>query len=257
MEQTLWYNSNLKINKESLFCQLTYDRGFVRIKDIIIETEPITFRDHAEVGMPWLKYQGLINVIRKARYWNNQTESDMELVKIDSLSNIAKPASYIYKRLINDNTKVCSKYAACWSDTPTGQIEPDVLLTQFRNLYKITSSTKYRDFQYRLLLGKIPTNVDLKTWKLLSSDLCTFCKKVPETLVHLFSDCGHAKKLWNYLRQHVDFLDNINLRKIVLNNFADTPQHISNFIALITKQYLYRVRCQDKIPTIKGLLFTL
>ena len=48
---------------------------------------------------------------------------------------------------------------------------------------------KLRDFQYRLLLGKVITNVDLFEWNLKEDPLCTFCERSCETLVHLYCEC--------------------------------------------------------------------
>ena len=61
--------------------------------------------------------------------------------------------------------------------------------TQLKILYKITGTTKLRDFQYRLLLGKTYTNDTLCKWKLTLTDGCERCKSKPQTVRHQFWEC--------------------------------------------------------------------
>ena len=62
---------------------------------------------------------------------------------------------------------------------------------------KCTLNSKLREFQFKMLHGIIYTNLDLYRFGLVSSDLCSFCKKEVETYRHLFYDCEHIRPLWN------------------------------------------------------------
>ena len=42
----------------------------------------------------------------------------------------------------------------------------------------------------------IYTNVKLYKWKILSTELCSFCYMSPETILHLFYECVYVKKYW-------------------------------------------------------------
>ena len=109
---------------------------------------------------------------------------------------------------------------------------------------------KLRDFQYRLLLNKVPTNVDLTIWKMLDNEDCTFCRTSPETIMHLFYECIFVKRLWKFFCRLCDVRpEMITKDQILCNNFI---QHgnVINEIGLIIKQLVYRCRCLNKNPNI-------
>ena len=66
----------------------------------------------------------------------------------------------------------------------------------FLSLYKVTSSTKLRSFQYRMLQSGLVTNKQLYKWKILDNPLCSFCKNETENISHLFIKCDIVGRLW-------------------------------------------------------------
>ena len=86
---------------------------------------------------------------------------------------------------INDET-ILTKYFDRWENSALWYDGFKRYKIAFQNMYKITYSTKLRDFQYRLLLNKIITNTKLHAWALADDDLCTFCGGKSETVEHLF-----------------------------------------------------------------------
>ena len=48
----------------------------------------------------------------------------------------------------------------------------DVFERAFTDMKKLTISTKLRDFQYRLLHKRLPTNHELYRWKLKNTEMC-------------------------------------------------------------------------------------
>ena len=54
---------------------------------------------------------------------------------------------------------------------------------------KVTISTKLRDFQYRLLHKKIPTNKELCWWKIKSYDMCPWCQEL-DSIKHMLFECN-------------------------------------------------------------------
>ena len=132
---------------------------------------------------------------------------------------------------------------------------------EFRNIYKITNVTKYRSFQYRLLQRGLVTNIQLEKWNILTTNLCSFCKNVTETVVHLLCQCTVVRELWNDLSSYIqDRFGQVVLtfeaENILLNRICPYGRnHVANFICLITKQYIYSQRCQGlslHFPVLKG-----
>ena len=76
--------------------------------------------------------------------------------------------------------------------------------------------------------------------------------KNPETYLHLFVYCEHAKNLWitieNLIGLHISKesihfdIDTVMWNRLVLDKLG----HIINFICLVVKQYIYRQRCLQK-----------
>lgn len=123
-------------------------------------------------------------------------------------------------------------------------------------MQQTTIATKYRDFQYRLLMGNIVTNATLKLWKLSSTDKCTFCNLQREDEVHMLCECIKIKPVWDEVRKYIKQNDKNNMynvldwsnKAIIFNSVHPRPGNAINFIILIVKQYIYRARCQNKKP---------
>ena len=78
---------------------------------------------------------------------------------------------------------------------------------------------------------------------------------VPETVEHLFVKCKFVKRIWLYIAKNIDH-DIPILRgnepdfKVIITNKTGFAKHISNFIVLVVKQFIYRCRCQEIKPSI-------
>ena len=91
----------------------------------------------------------------------------------------------VYEILINDENAML-KYA--------NRLDLNIVkyYDAFKRLYQFTRITKYRDFEYQFLLGKIICNIDLKAWGIKDSDICTFCEEEQESMIHLFWECRYV-----------------------------------------------------------------
>ena len=56
-------------------------------------------------------------------------------------------------------------------------IEMDKLIKTVVNISKPTIATKPHNFQYKLLLGVLSTNIQLKYWKIKQTNMCYFCQR--------------------------------------------------------------------------------
>ena len=117
-------------------------------------------------------------------------------------------------------------------------------------MLQATGNTKLRDFQYCLLLNKIPTNAELFKWKMRNDNLCNFCKE-QDSIFHVLLECRFVKRIWN----HIEMLYpeyQFNRSTVIINKFHDKANHVYNLIGLILKQYVYRCRCMKNMPSIRG-----
>ena len=157
----------------------------------------------------------------------------------------------IYKFLADDVMLIHNKYMK-WRDE-LGNDFCESLIDfgkQHLNIFKVTNVPKYRSFQYRLLQRGIVTNIQLHKWKMISTDLCSFCNDNRETVIHMLVECSVIQQIWQKVYQYcfdvyatkVD----INARAIIMNKIHPVAGHVTNFICLIAKQYIYRQRCLGK-----------
>ena len=67
----------------------------------------------------------------------------------------------------------------------------------YKNNYYCTLETKLQSFQIKLNLRAIVCNSQLFGFGMIENDLCTFCEKGSETVLHLFCTCIHVRKFWD------------------------------------------------------------
>ena len=71
---------------------------------------------------------------------------------------------------------------------------------------------------------------------------------------YLLVECPYSKEIWCELRKLIEKYTNIcynfvdDHRKIFFNEIDQKANHVSNFLCLVTKQYLYRKRCEKCRP---------
>ena len=123
----------------------------------------------------------------------------------------------------------------------------------FMNINQITNIMKYRDFQYRLLMGTILTNNQLYHWGKGDTQVCEFCQVEKQTQVHLMVQCPLIRSLWATLRNFVSQCTKIKINEtnfdannIMMNDVHPKLSNIINLIVLITKQHIYYCKCNSK-----------
>ena len=62
--------------------------------------------------------------------------------------------------------------------------------------FKCTIDTKLRYFQYKFIMRIVFTNTLLMKCRKVSSNLCDFCNRNIETLLHLFYECQVVQNFW-------------------------------------------------------------
>ena len=158
----------------------------------------------------------------------------------------------IYTQMAEGAMLLHSKYVKWLADCGQTFVEG---LYQFgllhTDIYRCTNIAKFRSFQYRVLQRALVTNIQLYKWQIVASELCTFCRREPETIIHLLYYCPEIKKLWEQIFIYIKERFNVSKLEIsaatVINNklIKGNPSAV-NFVCLVVKQYIYRQRCQKK-----------
>jgi len=87
----------------------------------------------------------------------------------------------------------------------------------FKLLWSLNTILRATHLEWRVLLDRIPTKVNLaKSGIGLSNKLCEFCKEKDETYCYLFSYCKLSKQLWNRCDSWVG-LSSVNHNQFLIN----------------------------------------
>ena len=83
---------------------------------------------------------------------------------------------------------------------------------------------KLRAFQLKILHFALTTNTHLFYYGIRDNWFCSFCTTDKESLEHLFLECVHVRKLWNYVNTLFDFDFEPTIESIILNKVVDNPK---------------------------------
>ena len=162
----------------------------------------------------------------------------------------------VYDLLIDDSDVCLQKYANRWIDRGVESIEIEKYREAFQILHICTNISKFRDFQYRLILGKIVLKVDLMEWDIVDNNLCRFCDAEVEDVFHVFYLCRTIQPIINLFYElcfNAGLDVNRNILNFIFNTIVESKTHIIHFICVFIKQYLYRCICQNIKPNIHRL----
>ena len=134
----------------------------------------------------------------------------------------------------------------------------DIYCKQFQSIFLITNLPKLRSFQFRLLHGAIVLNSHLYRWKMRPDNLCSFCDSEKEDINHFLFSCPISNSLWKDLCElcYHEFAQKTELtfENVVFNRLCQKSViNVSNFLCLVTKQFLYRQRCLGLTPIFSDL----
>ena len=124
--------------------------------------------------------------------------------------------------------------------------------------FKLTLDSKLRWLQVRITHRCIATNYLLQKQNIIDSNMCSFCKTQPETILHMFGQCLITENFWTNI---VNWFHNKNiLLSITLKEkiFGKKTKYIYiNLIILIAKYHIYLQRLNERTPSLASFLIDL
>ena len=77
LSQTLWYNSNIRVNKRPAFINSAYLNGILYVRDLFVEGKIVSYKvfikKYNDPGLTWLQYYRLTRAILTS--WKMQINS--------------------------------------------------------------------------------------------------------------------------------------------------------------------------------------
>ena len=179
--------------------------------------------------LTWMEYNSLKDAI--PRRWKEEIKKDEQegdfQYKHDILKKATKVTPIVYSSLINSENQLntpFNSWAKCFPSLEKAEYQ-----RAFEKLYRVTISTKLRDFQYRLLLNRIPSNKQLHRWKIKNSAKCDFCDE-EDGVKHMLMECSQLEELWRKVKKHLESYEVIpgvmsfEWKNIVLNDVYLSPR---------------------------------
>ena len=251
--QPIRLNSHIRVSNRPIESR-TYPPT---VGDLISENNAIMSWDEAQLycGLSWLDYLSLKAAIPVKFV---QLLKDLYMEPRQSLvETLLKPKTRICKLIYSHLMSYDVINDAVWRWRTKLTIAHSDMVSAFKNLKKISKVVKLQDFQFRLLHNKIPTNDVLYHWGVKKDQKCEYCKDCSkQTITHLLYSCINSQKLWSSLE---DWLDDMGIdfalteKNTILNNVHPNPYHVTNFLVLVTKQYIYRCKCMGNDIMFKNL----
>lgn len=258
--QTLWYNSHLLIEGKPFLFNRARRAGLRYVSQLYYTNgTAISFQDYKdEFGdtLTWLELNQIFSAIPITwrQQMRNSTTGIEPVTLFQDFTPFYKITNKAYNKMIQNKERV-TKYSEKWTEMLNDPIKPGFFLKCFKGIVSVTISTKLRDFQYRMLLNKIFTNTTLSKWGKKDTELCDFCKAERETPIHLFIECRKITPIWSKLKQYIRerFEDQGSVllfsnKNIILNCVHPKFGSVINMIILITKQTIFRSKCQGTMP---------
>ena len=266
--QVIWLNSYIRIKGKSFWWKDCYEKGLVYVHQLFEQQQIKTFESiQEEFGIRFMRYSSLISALPGdwKTFFKETPKSCFFPIPPHNFDRVTQKgygslSSEVYKYLSDDVMIIHNKYMKWREDL--GENFSDGLLhygRMHKELYSITNITKYRSFQYRLLQRALVTNTNLYRWGIKQSAECTFCGDREETIMHIMYECKKVQELWGKIKQYIEHRfagEECHINPIaVITNKIVKRGHVGNFIALITKQFIYRQKCLDEplsIDSLKG-----
>ena len=273
INQNLWYNSNIKINKKVVHYRKWEEKGIRWLNDILIEDTDMSLRflsyeelcDFFDFKPIQLTYQGLIHAIPSS--WKNtisiydgqETEENEDYKLADRLSDSKKPTNLLYRSMIKGKYKRPSETITKWSQELEVDIEEKAMLNLQLNQRNCTKNNTLRSFNFKFFHRAVPYEARLFKMGIKQTPNCQHCQE-KETITHLYWTCPQSQRLWERLKHLIE----THLKVLFLN----TPEHCllgstdhmnkrkidaTNLLCILTKYYIHVNKCNDTEKSTIGL----
>lgn len=257
LQQILWFNSHIKHQGKWIFNKMLFKGGIFKIVHLF-DLDTGRFMEYADFVtmygaiVDFVTYYRLIMSIPQV--WKNILLRNEASVCQNTNNNFlnqflkikTKPASFCYKFIRDKNSISNMAILDIWNNDLKTHLTEKQLQSSFVKINKITKCTKLRYFQYRILTKSLITNVRASIWDKNINNKCSFCHTEKETVIHLFFECAHVKKIWKALTKWLKYFYSVQLKLdkelCFFNNCTKRASGLINHVILITKFYIYRCK---------------
>jgi hypothetical protein len=272
LNQPIWLNSHIKINKKVPYWKNWYDEGFKYIADLIFMDNqgkmsfmtPNEIKDFHIKNYNVMEYNSLISAIpkkwKKTLLQENELQDDEEQKLIEKILENKKPMKCIYTKLVEKKSIKPLKSIEKWKRELNITTEEEHILNGHKKNHYCTINNRLRSFNCNFINRNIPYNKRLHKMGKKPNATCTHCGE-EETINHMYWDCKEKRKLWDRLKMLYEEITQEILeidKEICLLNPSSTKgtkkPETQRLLYLLTKHYIHLMKCkEDKRPKEKEL----
>ena len=262
MESIIWYNTD--IFKTDIYYPHWFKKGIHCIGDLVkssgkfFNMEEIEQKYDLKVNFLYynkLKHEigAFIETYKKGNKFQHRKPYIPFHLKL-LIQNL--PGCKDFYKVLNDKNK--AKPPLCetkWSTDLDIPQETSDWLYLYKSCFKAVSEMSIIWFQYKILFRILDRKDYLYKVKLNDCNLCSFCKEVRETIIHIFTQCTKVQDLWKNVKCWIQnkigmSLHITNIMKIIGYPNFDQNYWPLNFILISTRYYIYRCAKTNQILNI-------
>ena len=271
-EQSLWFNSLIRVDNKPIFFKDWLEKGIKKVKHLQ-RTENKGFlslnalASKYDIKLRPLSFYGLLSAVESLRKTTTRAaeiRGGNSETLCDKIIKSQRPGPIIYKKLSSTKGLTPSNSQNKWfqdcnflDEKTTFNWEQAYLMAP-----SCAKSTKLIEFQFNLLHRCIPTNKFLFKIGRKENENCTFCHSASESLIHLFWSCHVTSSFW---KRVTDWLqDNLLITGefTLLNTTAlglkpDPHSKYSfqlNYILLLARYHIWQARLEETSPNFTSFL---
>ena len=259
--QSLWNNPKIQVNNSVIYFKSWCVKGVRFVHDILgtggTFLSYFDFQRKYNVQVNFLQYHGLCNAIRYG-FNNKAIPKLMEPTCIIPealllILKVKKGCAHIYNSLLKHKFKEC-KSLTKWKQ----QFDFDNTIWSF--YYQIPfysiEDVNLRWFQFKIVNRIIYMKDALLRFKLVTDNLCTFCKNNKETIMHIFCSCIHTNEIWSRLELWFS-RNNVQIKisnQNKLFGFYGKNNGALNCIMIIVRKEIFAAKCKHCLPVFDHIM---
>ena len=264
LSHPLWKNSRIKIDKNSILLKSWSQKGILFVNDLVNEDGSLLSQTDCErkfnTSFNFLRYFSVCQAI-KCAYKMELGQCSKHLHNpvvpsyIATLMSDKSGCSRIYKILLG-NRDCTEKTASKWESVLQSQMSSELIGKYNCTIFRFSCDISLRYFQYKIMNGICYMNRHLFKMKISNSDLCSFCGKEQETLLHFFIECRYSKAIWEATQNWLSTAHSVPpfSKQNILLGFTEQRNDVLTLITVLIKQQLFICRCNNKFPVFSKIV---
>ena len=191
-------NTNLTVNKKSLYLKSSFKGNIIQIKDAMQDGEIISFETfenkvgaHPDNVIDFLAMRTAISKIKNKITYDEENQP----ILFRNLDCYKIKRKKIYESILTEENCFCEKM---W-ENKTGHI---INSNTWSNIFIEIKEIKLQEIQWKILHNVFPTNILLTRMGLQPSEKCKFCNDT-DFVEHYFFYCPRIHQFWNYVNSYI------------------------------------------------------